>query len=82
MQVHVGYLEASDDKCCPLTSECHYLGIADAVGEVEQVVCSFHREVRPSVDFESRDDEDVPLVDRVDRHDRNRQVVAVHEGSG
>lgn len=82
MQVHVGYLEASDDECCPLTSECPYLGVADAVGEVEQVVCSFHREVRPSVDFESRDDEDVPLVDRVDRHDRNRQVVAVHEGSG
>ena len=82
VQVHVGHLEASDDECCPLASECPYLGIADAVGEVEQVVRSFHRKVRPSVNFESRNDEDVPLVDWVDRHDRDRHVVTVHEGSG
>ena len=82
VQVHVRHFEAGDDERRPLTSECPNLGVADAVSELEEVVGPFHRKIRPSVDLDCRNDEDVPVVDRIDRHNRDCHVVAVHEGSG
>jgi len=41
------------------------------VGKGDEVVCHVDGKVGPSVNLDTRDDEDMPGVDRIDRHDRN-----------
>lgn len=77
--MHVGNFESGDDQRRPSTSEGAYLGIANALSKVEQVVGLIDREVGPAIDLIAGDDQDMPSVDRVDRHDGHGTVVGVDE---
>lgn len=81
VQMNVGNLESRDDEGRTLATECSNLGIADPVGEMEQVGRLLDGQVRPTINLLAGDDEDVTLVDRIDRHDRHGRVVAMDEGS-
>lgn len=79
--MYVWNFEPSDDECRPCTAECPNLGLTDPVGEGEQVTGIVNGQIRPAVDFHSRDDEDMARVDRIDGHDRHRAFVTMHEGA-
>ena len=71
MQVDVWNLKPRDDERGSLAAERSDLSVSYSVGKGEEVVCHFDRKVGPSVNLDTRDDEDMPGVDRIDRHDRN-----------
>ena len=71
MQVDVRNLKPRDDERGSLAVERSNLSVSYSVGKGEEVVCHFDRKVGPSVNLDTRDDEDMPGVDRIDRHDRN-----------
>ena len=71
MQVDVRNLKPRDDESGSLAAERSDLSIPYSVGKGDEVVCHVDREVGPSVNVDTRDDEDMPGVDRIDRHDRN-----------
>lgn len=71
MQVDVRNLKPRDDERGSLAAERSNLRVSYSVGKGEEVVCHFDRKVGPSVNLDPRDDEDMPGVDRIDRHDRN-----------
>lgn len=71
MQVDVRNLKPRDDERGSLAAERSDLSVSYSVGKGDEVVCHFDRKVGPSVNLDTRDDEDMPGVDRIDRHDRN-----------
>ena len=71
MQVDVRNLKPRDDERGSLAAERSDLSVSYSVGKSEEVVCRFDGKVGPSVNLDTRDDEDMPGVDRIDRHDRN-----------
>ena len=64
-------LKPRDDERGSLAAERSNLSVSYSVGKSEEVVCRFDGKVGPSVNLDTRDDEDMPGVDRIDRHDRN-----------
>jgi len=71
VQVDVRNLKPRDDERGSLAAERSNLSVSYSVGKGDEVVCHFDRKVGPSVNFDTRDDEDMSGVDRIDRHDRN-----------
>ena len=71
VQVDVRNLKPRDDERGSLAAERSDLSVSYSVGKGDEVVCHFDRKVGPSVNFDTRDDEDMSGVDRIDRHDRN-----------
>jgi len=71
VQVDVRNLKPRDDERGSLAAERSNLSVSYSVGKSEEVVCRFDGKVGPSVNLDTRDDEDMPGVDRIDRHDRN-----------
>ena len=71
MQVDVRNLKPRDDERGSLAAERSDLSVSYSVGKGDEVVCHVDGEVGPSVNFDPRDDEGMPGVDRIDRHDRN-----------
>ena len=71
MQVDVRNLKPRDDERGSLAAERFDLSVSYSVGKGDEVVCHVDRKVGPSVNLDTRDDEDMPGVDRIDRHDRN-----------
>jgi len=71
VQVDVRNLKPRDDERGSLAAERSDLSVSYSVGKGDEVVCHVDRKVGPSVNLDTRDDEDMPGVDRIDRHDRN-----------
>jgi len=71
VQVDVRNLKPRDDERGSLAAERSNLSVSYSVGKGDEVVCHVDRKVGPSVNLDTRDDEDMPGVDRIDRHDRN-----------
>ena len=66
----------------PRAVEGPLLGPADAMGDVEQVGGEVGRRVDPVVDFVDRHHQHVTARQRIDRHERDTSLIAVHERPG
>ena len=79
VDVRVRHLVAGDDHADPVAGERGVLGPADAVGDGEHVRRQLRRHVDPVIDLLDRHHQRVPVGQRVDRHEHDAPIVAVHE---
>ena len=77
----MGYFEARDDQCDSLGSESFLLGFADGMSGFKESAAHTSIDICPLVDLGSRDDEGMAGCYRVDGHEDDEVVVAVHECS-